>query len=284
MRKLITLLAFLLPATLASAQSPSSRILLLSGGGCPQAAQYLARTGGANRGLTTKFICNLVAKGTWSKIVVLYFFATDTAAHAVLNSVEGSGNFDASPVSSPTFTRNVGFTFNGVSSYLNTKFIPSSNGSGLYGLNSSGLFVCNQTNNSGLYIDMGAYDGTTVTEISANYIGSAVYPVNTVGDVLGVPTYTSNSGTFAAVRTGSNSLSFYHGASSTPILTSTQISVAFPAVSIYVAARNQGGGATLLAPRQYSFAGITSGMSGIDYLNLRTEMSSYMNGLGIGGC
>lgn len=80
----------------------------------------------------------------WSLMRIFYVFATDgDSDYATLNWVDPN-SFQASKVSSPTFTTNQGFKTNGTTSRL-TSFNPSTEGGGIFTTNnhSIGLYTIN---------------------------------------------------------------------------------------------------------------------------------------------
>lgn len=91
-----------------------------SGGGCTQATAFLARVTTTWSVAYTTMICAMVSDGTWAKLDLLYIWATDTAATAQLNLVNTS--FSLTPVNSPVFVANTGYSGNGVNAALNSTY------------------------------------------------------------------------------------------------------------------------------------------------------------------
>ena len=69
-------------------------------------------------------IGTLITAGIWTKFDLFYLLNMHTAQAAHLNLVE-PGRGTITPVSSPTFTANVGYAGNGTSAYLNTGILQS---------------------------------------------------------------------------------------------------------------------------------------------------------------
>ena len=85
----------------------------------------------------------------------------------------------ASAVNNPTFTPNLGYTGDGISSYLNSNYNPRLDGIN-YTLNECGLFVYVQQNIYGLICAMGAYTAPfDVSVIYPQYVsGQGLYYLN----------------------------------------------------------------------------------------------------------
>lgn len=75
--------------------------------------------------LQNQLVVDLKDAGIWSKLDLLYVFATDgDRDFAGINFIDPN-NHEITEVNSPTFTSNVGFTGDGTSAYLNCNFDPS---------------------------------------------------------------------------------------------------------------------------------------------------------------
>ena len=107
-----------------------SRILGKGGGGGFDAdyqavldyatAQGYTLPSGGKQTLQNDLVVALKAAGVWSKLDLLYVFATDgDSDYATLNFVAPS-SFQATKTNSPTFTADEGFAGDGISAYLDT--------------------------------------------------------------------------------------------------------------------------------------------------------------------
>ena len=86
-----------------------------------------------------QLILDLKVAGVWTRLDVLYVFATDgNNSFATLNWKNPNSN-QCTLVNTPTFTTNQGFTGNGVSSYIDTNYNPSTFTSPNYLLNNASL-------------------------------------------------------------------------------------------------------------------------------------------------
>ncbi len=77
--------------------------------------------------LYDQFVRALKSSGVWPILDAIYLFAAANSQAALIN-LKNPGTFNATAVSSPTFTSNQGFTGNGTSSYVNSNFTPSTAG------------------------------------------------------------------------------------------------------------------------------------------------------------
>ena len=122
-----------------------TRAALLSGrpgvSSCAQSTAFLARTSGLDATHTSAYanlICGLVTDGVWAKLDVLYTFATQDSATALLNLV--STSFAATVVGTPTFAADGGYTGTAAVSpdvhYLESNFNPTDAG-GLFAQDSA---------------------------------------------------------------------------------------------------------------------------------------------------
>ena len=75
--------------------------------------------------LQNQLVLDLKASGAWAGMSIFYNMATDgDSDFAGINWVDPN-NFELTPINSPTFTTNSGFTGNGTSMVLDTGFVPS---------------------------------------------------------------------------------------------------------------------------------------------------------------
>lgn len=149
------MLCILLAALLFVSQAQAGSLTLLGAGkppvvasGCTEATTFLARTSGLDGTHTTAYtnlICGLVTDGIWSKLDLLYTFATQDQATALLNLPNAT--YNAVNASSITFTADRGFTGDGtLSHYIATGFIPSFAPSPQFTLNSAHVSQWNLSN------------------------------------------------------------------------------------------------------------------------------------------
>ena len=84
-------------------------------------------------------ILSLKSAGIWSKLHILYFFATNNSNMATLN-FKAPSTHQVTLVNSPLFTASQGFKGNASTSYLNTHFNPTTGGVP-YTLNNASRFI-----------------------------------------------------------------------------------------------------------------------------------------------
>ena len=78
--------------------------------------------------LQNTLVTDLKTAGVWDKLDVFYVFATDGDSDYATLNWKAPSSFQATKVSSPTFTANQGFKGDGSSAYINTNFTPSTDG------------------------------------------------------------------------------------------------------------------------------------------------------------
>ncbi len=73
-----------------------------------------------------ELLVELVAAGVWAKLDVAYDLAAEDAATGLINW-KGSASKNLTTVNGPTFTANLGYSFNGTDQYLDANFDPTDN-------------------------------------------------------------------------------------------------------------------------------------------------------------
>lgn len=194
--------------------------------------------------LYCKLINALLANGVWQTRAALHIYMAADQATALTPLIGAAPTLTAT---APTFTADHGFAGNGTSSYVNTNVNLSTSGN--YSQNSGEIAIWDLTSRgSGTGAEVGAYDGTTTTQIAVNNGGSTYPDVNSVtpASVLAPP---STAGWFSVDRSSSSSQSFYYNGAFRTSLPTTSSPV--PNLSIYVGARAaSGGGASLYSTDQ----------------------------------
>ena len=76
----------------------------------------------SQQALQNQLVVDLKDAGVWSKLDLLYVFATDGDSDFASINWKDPNNFEVTGVNSPTFTTNEGFESDGSSSYLDTNF------------------------------------------------------------------------------------------------------------------------------------------------------------------
>ena len=182
-------------------------------------------------------------------------------------------SFQISKVNTPTFTANEGFDFNGTTQYLNTTWIPSTNGVN-YTLNNAsyGCHVNDNVTSGGLNsgVDMGS--GTTYL-ISRNSAGELRTRLNDAVNLNS--TNASSIGFYQAQRISSSSRSnFKNGIS----VTAAAASVSLTSDSFFIGAQNSAGTPAAFSSREISMAFAGSSMQGLER-TLYTHWNNYFTTL-----
>jgi hypothetical protein len=204
-------------------------------------------------------IRNLKQFGIWNNLDRFWIFATEQQSHAKVSLVNPNGISSAWPtniseVNSPKWGRNLGYTFNGSSNYLNSNYNPSSQGVN-YKLNNASLGFYSYSNGSGNSNTqtIGSYDGTNL--IVLFYESTAALFLNsTSGASVSVSNYQS---ILSGSRTSSSTANIYQRGSLTT--SGSENSSAIPNLNLFIGARNNSGTAALFDPRTLSMAFIGSG-------------------------
>ena len=169
-----------------------------------------------------QLLIDLKAAGIWTKLDTFALFATNGSSQFALIDWKRLVNYEA--VSNPTFTTNEGFTGNGTASYIDTKFIPATDGDN-YTLNNSSryfyVFSGSATNTT--------IDGTTTTINNSQFSSSTAQRINSSNPLVGVPTsafsFATGTPTKSIHRTSSTNVTLFNGiVSGTRTQTSTSLS------------------------------------------------------------
>jgi hypothetical protein len=130
-------------------------------------AAVVAAGGSVSSGRQTivdDLIAGLKADGVWSKLDRLWLTATENTQSALIDLVATS---TATPVNSPTFAANLGYTGSNASNKYIDSNLANNSGTGNYSLNEACLF--GWSNTAGM--DVGGLVGT-----GATYVTSGIFP------------------------------------------------------------------------------------------------------------
>jgi hypothetical protein len=222
--------------------------------------------------------------GLWAKLDALYFLATDTAAHALLNLK--STSFNATAVGSPTFTADQGYAGTDASAvkYLDSGFNPATAG-GAYTQNSAHVLVWSNTNaqstsSGGGAIGVASTSSTNVTEIYPRYPTNTFYArINDGAGSSGVANNDS-TGLFVATRSGASAQNGYKNAVDqgiTPVA-----SGALPSTNIAIIGFNMvTGGHNSGSALQYSAASIGGSLTATNVTNLYALLGAARTAVGL---
>lgn len=274
--------------TLTSAISPTSSnpkiaLAVWSTTFCAEYTAFLARTTGMNATHQTAYqnlICGLVTDGVWSKLDILYIFATQTSTIAQLNLV--SSSFNATIVGSPTFTADLGYngTDNGVANYINTTFNPTTASSPKFTQNSAHMALWSTVTTTSTNAAAGGQTAGHVAYLYTKFSGdsSAYSRINNSGAsgpnaVAGNP-----KGLEIGNRSGASATQLY--LNNALLQSAVDASVTSPNLNFSVLGANNNGVTTTVG-NQYALYSNGSSLTGTDVTNYTSRVNAYMATFGI---
>jgi hypothetical protein len=254
----------------------------------PQALAFLNRTSGLNFAhikAYTDLINGLVSDGVWSKLDVLYIFATQDTTTALLNLV--STSFNGTANGSPSFTADRGYTGVDASNtvYINSGFNPTTASSPQFTTNSCHVSawadnaVTAGSSGGAVMGQSGAGGSSNVTTIHARYSdGNAYFRINDATPLSGF-TSASSVGHWLASRTGASASVGYKNGST--FGTPNQAAGTITSNNFFVLAYNQNGTAASGSACQITMASIGAGLTATDATNFYSRLRSYMTAVGV---
>lgn len=233
--KKVLLPLLLLGALAGPAQSTS---VTTTGAGKPVAAgscvssqgnAFIARTSGLDATHITAYctmIDGLVSDGVWSLLDVLFIFATDTQANALLNLT--SSTFSASVTGTVTFTANQGYSAAQAASMVNTTFNPFTASSPNFVQDSATLHFWRISTSNFASAGMNQGGQATKNSMFPRFTDGNLYcDVNASSDdATGIANPTNAAGGYTCSRTASTGYSYYKNGSSLGTRTNTSTAVA----------------------------------------------------------
>lgn len=224
------------------------------------------------------FITQCITDGNWNLIDRLWLFAQGTQADSKI-SMANPLSTQATEVSSPSWIANQGYTGNGSSSYLDSKFVPSTDGIN-YILNSASFGVYSRTSNAGAIIqEMGlAVTAGSTDNLYCYFTDNKAYgKINTLAGAGFANGAVANSqGLFSVVRSSNLSSTLYRNGIS--ISTAVDVSSTLSNISFFICAINGAGTASQFSNRQLSMAFIGGG--GIDQTKFYSAFQTMATSLG----
>jgi len=218
---------------------------------------------------------SLVDGGVWAKLDVFYLFAqySNDDSEALINWVNPGTN-DASAVSSPSWTSLEGYTGDGVADYINTNFVPSTEGVN-YATNDASAFMYIRNNVAEDMFDMSVI-GSGDNKLICRARGSAdqiFYGLNqTSGNTQ---TNADSRGLFYYERTASNSTEGFRN--NVSLGTDATASSGRPNLAVYVLAQNNNGSPGSYSTHQISIAGLGGSLTSGQRLTLMNAIETYMD-------
>jgi hypothetical protein len=236
-------------------------------------ADAITTVGATERAAYKALINGLVSDGIFAKLDVLFVFATDTSAHALLNLV--SSTYTASLVNAPTFTADRGYTGNGTSTEVLTTFNPSTASSPHFVQNSAHISAWNLTNsndNGGLW---GCAQGGHEAIIPSFSGGDTYLRVN---DGAGAQTTVDPRGFFLGNRDSSTGRQGYQNGSALGAYGSVS-SVAVPNFAFAALGDTAGEGG--FSSQQIAMASAGGSMNSTEQGNFYSRLRTYMTAVGV---
>jgi hypothetical protein len=209
----------------------------------------------ARKAVINSLVVGLKGSGIWDQLDVLYVLAA-ADSDAALTNWKSPSTFKATEVSSPTFNADRGYTGDGLSKYLDTGWVPSTNGV-KYTQNNSSAWVWSRSNTSSSSSDIGTVSGTTFSNIVTRHatFGFLSHLNVANGQYLNVAT-ADGSGFSGSQRTSSTAVElFKNGASAA---TGSKTTNGVPAISQWICGANNGHWSV----RQIAFAAWGAALTG----------------------
>lgn len=211
----------------------------------------------------------------WEEIDRLWLFANAVQPLARVSLVNPLST-QITEVNAPAWVAKQGYTSDGATSYLNSNFIPSTDGV-RYTLNDASMGIYSRTNTNAVSVDMGSFE---LAALRFNTVHSReggvlyVYINDNLGATAGA-TVADSLGLSSGRRTSATACeTFKNGAS-----IGTHIAIAaIPPISQYILCRNNVGTADTFSGRQISFAYF--GSSAVNQSKLYARIQRYMSALG----
>ena len=219
---------------------------------------------------------SLKTAGLWDTFDVFGIASAETSQAATLNLI--STSYTATPVNSPTFTADRGYTGNGTTSYLNTGYVPSAATKATLNSMCFGVYINATGGVSSSKVDFGSNNATGFSILrtydSAN---TMAYRVNqgTASTATGI---TNELGHTVVSRTASNLTTPYKNG--TALTTSTAVSNALPTVAMFVGANNNNGTAANFANRRTAIYHAGSGLTSSQVSALYSAINTYLTAIG----
>ncbi len=258
---------------------------------CSQSTTYIAAL--TSPTLTEKqavndLICGMVTDGTWAKTDIIYPMLQQSTGNANLNGIN-TATFTLSPSAGITFSADAGYSGNGSTSFINTTYIPNTNGTNCT-TNSCGGFVCvlNNRTSAATYEEFGGRDValSSVDVFAPYYTGNVTFRGINDGaftnSSLGIGTAegfwviqrnaASGAGSLTLDRNNSNVASDNVGAGGSAVT-----------VSIYLLGSNNNGVVANSSADTIAIFGMGT-YNATDRGNLYTRVNTYVNAITGHGC
>jgi hypothetical protein len=225
--------------------------------------------------LIDSLIVQLKADTVWENLDLLYMYAADDSSNAKINWINSS--FTTTTSGSPTFNANQGYTGNASSMYLNTNWIPNTDGVN-FDTNTASVFTYVRTAVKENKYVLGT-GGAGVSFIRLN-------PQNTSNQIesrlnengLGATSIGNSSGFYSMIRSSSANYKVFVNDSLKNTITNA--STTMSGFKLYVLARNSVGSPVDYTNRQITMLAVGGGFSDYTQSIISRRFEWYLNRLG----
>jgi len=231
-------------------------------------ARMTVQPANGRKALIDSLVGSLKSAGVWSKMDCLYVVAAHDAQAARLNWVGSS--YTLTPVNSPGFVADRGYTGDGSTSLLESNYNPTT-AAGAYALNSAHIGSWARTNVAATVSDIGNANSRIFARTSADAFSGRLN--TTTGPAL-APSATTSVGHSVLSRLGSTTYGLYRDGTATAGNGST--SEAVLNATFQVLASNTGA----FSSRQIACAHWGSGLSAAEIVALYSSLNTYFQAIG----
>ena len=247
----------------------------------PETTAYLAQCTTQPSALWTNalntYIRQMIIDGNWQLLDRMWILASDNQQNARISIVNPTST-QISEVSSPSWTKDQGYTGNGTSSYLNTNWNPATQGV-QYTLNNAsvGLYTRNAP---------AAAPGTAICGNGVAGNGTALLIINRTSlddfiinsATVSTKTAKASGGLYSVNRTSSTIVSPYYNGSLYTGGSFVQASTSVQSINVFICAYNSNGAAAGWVTNQISMFFVGSGS--IDQTKLYNAFTTFRNTIG----
>ena len=189
-----------------------------------------------------------------------------------LKNWKNPGSFDATLINAPAFVSLEGFTGNGTSSYINTGWVPSTDGVN-YTKDDAGFEIYIRTNVDEARYDLGVKGGANWLAIEARASDVAYLRMN--DDTWSFDANTDSRGFFIGNRTASNVLKLYKN--DIEIVAGVGVTTNLPGRPVYILCLNSDGVATGFGTKQVACVSFGASLSGAERTAYKNALETYMD-------
>lgn len=254
--------------------------LRVGGGGLdPDALTLIAamsvQPDGARQQLINTTIKQLKAAGIWALLDELWMLAAHDSQAALLGWKRYR---DCTAVNAPTWTTDRGYQGDGATSYLDTGYVPSTDGV-QYKLDDASFGAYSRRNVSRADTDMGCRDSNDIYNHYESLSGSGWLARINGSSSPHIATNNDSRGLHLLRRAAAESFEWWRNGTQLSVAMSQ--SIALPQAAIYIGARHNGSGvAERYATRQYAMAFVGASLSEQQQADLYTITQAYLTSLG----